>query len=380
MLASVFLTLSLLSLQGIHAKRCQISNNFQRYCGGKNRATFDITPEQCRAKCDADRNCVVGHWHPGNQIWKHDARPVCFLFQTGFEVCPWGKQPLGLTAQQHPGAKMIRCSATVNNDIERCTPSGNFQRHCGEELARSRTYGETSERCRQRCNDRADCHLAHWHPGNQIWPNNPNSVCFMFPKGTKVCNWNGGELIGSHPWAQMFRCKEPTIVSFSYDIAVQQLMDSTPQVLGRTVMTNICPKGQLHRCPEQTKTLSVSRSTTSSKSWEHAAGVSVTVGTEFSAGVPLLAEGSVSVDVTSSYEHTWGTEETETKEWTVEDECTASAGTRVTCEFFVTKKQVNVPFTIVWSTGQTTRGIYKGVDFFYGGTTSTTEILSYRKR
>ena len=61
------------------------------------------------------------------------------------------------------------------------------------------------------------------------------------------------------------------------------------------------------------------------------------VGTEFSTGIPFLAEGKISVEVTGSYSHTWGTTESETKTWSVHDTCTAGPGTSATCEFFVNK-------------------------------------------
>ena len=61
------------------------------------------------------------------------------------------------------------------------------------------------------------------------------------------------------------------------------------------------------------------------------------VGTKFQAGIPLVGKKEISVDVTASYEHTWGSTESETKTWSVHDNCVANAGVRLTCEFFVTK-------------------------------------------
>lgn len=377
MYIQIIALLGIFALQGTSGKRCQLSSNFQRYCGEK-KDYFDLTPEQCRDRCDGDTNCLVGHWHPPRQIWATENRPVCFLFRANdkrLKVCPWGNSAL---IGAHPGARMIRCSTRENTEIERCTTSTHFQRHCGDPVRV--TYDESMERCRQQCNDMTTCHVAHWHPPRQIWNDVNVPVCWMFPVGTNVCAWNGGELIQTHPGAQMFRCRQPTIRSFSYDINAIAMLSETPQVLGRIVITNHCPKVFLHRCPDQKKTLVVSKTTSSSKSWEHTAGVSVTAGVKFESGIPFVAKAEVSVSVTGSYSHTWGNTETEEKSWSVRDECVSGAGIKTTCEFFVTKKQIHVPFTIVWSTGEETRGMYRGVDFFYGGTTVTPEFLTTKRR
>ena len=53
---------------------------------------------------------------------------------------------------------------------------------------------------------------------------------------------------------------------------------------------------------------SVAKSVTKTSSYSHTVGVSVTTGTEFAVGIPLLAEGKVSLEISASYEHTWGKE------------------------------------------------------------------------
>lgn len=371
MLIVIFL---LAIISGVASRRCQLSSNFQRYCYGKHTQFRDLTAEECVNKCNKDPNILVAHWHPGFQIWKKDRRSVCFAFRKddkNLKVCPWGT---GALIGANPGARMIRCSGRENNEIERCTSSNHFQRYCGNPVRV--TYDESMERCRQRCNDNALCHVAHWHPPKQIWKTVDKPVCWMFPMGTKVCPWKGGELIGRHPGAQMFRCKEPTLVSFKYNLNAQKIIGNKPQVMGRTVVINNCPKVNHDRCPNQSKKISVSKTTESTKSWEHTVGVSITAGMTFSVGVPLVAEGEASLEVTASYDHTWGTTESQSKTWTVEDDCIAGAGMKVTCEFFVIKKSLHVPWTAVWSTGEKTQGVYKGVDFLFGGTTVTPVFLT----
>ena len=57
--------------------------------------------------------------------------------------------------------------------------------------------------------------------------------------------------------------------------------------------------------PQQTKYI-VTKSVSETSSFTHQVGASVTVGTEFEVGVPLIANGKVSVDVTKSYSYTQG--------------------------------------------------------------------------
>ena len=64
---------------------------------------------------------------------------------------------------------------------------------------------------------------------------------------------------------------------------------------------------------EQSTKFSVSESVTETTSFTHTAGASVKVGTEFSSGIPCLAAGKISVEVTASYKFAAGTKRSETK-------------------------------------------------------------------
>ena len=65
--------------------------------------------------------------------------------------------------------------------------------------------GKTAQECLEHCEAHEYCYHAHWHPPNQIWPQDDRSVCFIWPVGTATCDWNGGELIPG-PEAQMIQC------------------------------------------------------------------------------------------------------------------------------------------------------------------------------
>ena len=90
------------------------------------------------------------------------------------------------------------------------------------------------------------------------------------------------------------------------------ILGETPLVLGQKSIANPCPDGG---CAPYSSTFQVSRTETKTRSWEHGFGVEIMVGTEFSSGIPVLAEGKVTVEVTASTTHTWGGEETEEQNW-----------------------------------------------------------------
>ena len=60
--------------------------------------------------------------------------------------------------------------------------------------------------------------------------------------------------------------------------------------------------GTIARTLEKEFTETVSQT----ESWGNTVGASVTVGTTFKTGVPFVSEGEVSMEVSASYEHTWG--------------------------------------------------------------------------
>ena len=70
------------------------------------------------------------------------------------------------------------------------------------------------------------------------------------------------------------------------------------------------------------------------------------VGTTFSAGIPFVGKGEVSLEVSASYAHTWGKSETQSKTWETSNECVAGAGIKVTCEFFVLKVCMSLWFLV----------------------------------
>ena len=90
------------------------------------------------------------------------------------------------------------------------------------------------------------------------------------------------------------------------------VLGTTPLILGQTSVSNPCPD---RGCAPYSSEFVISQTKSKTRSWTHSVGVAIEVGTSFKAGFPFLAEGKVDTKITTSYEHTWGTQETEQKSW-----------------------------------------------------------------
>ena len=87
----------------------------------------------------------------------------------------------------------------------------------------------------------------------------------------------------------------------------------------------------------QSSTFTVSESVQETATFTHTAGASVTLGTEFSVGIPFVGEGKVTASITASYSFSAGNSRSETKTKTATFNCVASAGKSVTCEALLFK-------------------------------------------
>jgi len=69
------------------------------------------------------------------------------------------------------------------------------------------------------------------------------------------------------------------------------------------------------------------------ENWGNNVGAEITVGTSFSTGVPFIAEGEISMEVSASYEHEWGRETYREITYSTEVNCRAPPRTRVECRY-----------------------------------------------
>jgi len=166
---------------------------------------------------------------------------------------------------------------------------------------------------------------------------------------------------------------KPKIVDFKYHIDQGRLASDKPMFTGQMVVTNRCTG---KHCTDQTKTFTVSRTLTNTNSFTWSSGMEISVGAEFSVGVPLVAEATISTSVTASTSFEWGktTETSDTFE--IEDPCVAGPGMETTCTSYVNKAVMDVPFTITWSNGKKTSGVYKGTQHYNGRTVFNSVSIS----
>jgi len=162
-------------------------------------------------------------------------------------------------------------------------------------------------------------------------------------------------------------CTSPSfIVGFTYGQLNDASYATVPEVLGTIEIKNECATEHLGVCQPQRKSFHIDRSTTTVRSWDHSAGVSITLGTTIDAGVPFFVGGEITASVTGSYTHKWGSKVQQKKSWKSTDTCIAAPGFKVTCKFMITKSTLSVPFTALWSNGEVTYGQYNGIDFLHG--------------
>ncbi|XP_063678661.1 natterin-4-like [Bolinopsis microptera] len=93
------------------------------------------------------------------------------------------------------------------------------------------------------------------------------------------------------------------------------------------------------RTVEVSETMEFSRTT----------GASVTLGTSFEIGVPGIASGSISSEISASMEFSAGESSTVTKTVSVELPCTAPPNKKAVCKAVMTKDRVEVPYVMTWS-------------------------------
>jgi len=98
----------------------------------------------------------------------------------------------------------------------------------------------------------------------------------------------------------------------------------------------------------QYTTFTVAEQVEEKEIFTHTGGVAVKVGTEFKCGVPVLAQSKVSVEVTASYEFSYGKETTNTKTMQADYNCVAAPGKIVTCQAYLFKYKMSVPYTQTW--------------------------------
>jgi len=139
----------------------------------------------------------------------------------------------------------------------------------------------------------------------------------------------------------------------------------TDKPLGSDKFDVVNDNGGRDGCPDQSTTVSHHESLTDSESFTRTAGLDVRAGVTVTGTFPFVSVAG-NVEFTDSRSKTWGTNQSKTSAITIQDVCSASCNYKATCQYFVIKTEVKVPFTIIWSDGKTTEGVYDDVQYVNG--------------
>jgi len=131
-----------------------------------------------------------------------------------------------------------------------------------------------------------------------------------------------------------------------------------PTTVGRKVIRNA--GSETH-----TVNLSVSETVVETMLFSQPAGV--VAGTSFTASVPFITTGEISLALSAPYEFSYGKRKSVGKSLNIEFECKGPAGKISTCSVVIIQEQASVPYTMTWTNNNDhactceVKGLYKGV-------------------
>ncbi|KAK0209867.1 hypothetical protein IW262DRAFT_497764 [Armillaria fumosa] len=188
----------------------------------------------------------------------------------------------------------------------------------------------------------------------------PASGQVLFSRLNQNPNFGNYTRTGVHA-DQYFTMKfeDMVVKSVDYDVAQGKILDVTPRVLANQTLRN-------NTNYEQEMSFSFSESVTQTSKFEYSTGFTIQVGMEFSVGIPLVAEGKISVSVSHSNVWTFGTEDSFSKTYTANFPVKAGPHTTVRGVSSVQQGTLEVPYTlhlVSKSAGVRveTKGIWRGV-------------------
>lgn len=144
------------------------------------------------------------------------------------------------------------------------------------------------------------------------------------------------------------------IIRVEYKVDEAKMLSTTPKVIAKQTNHNASSINQ-------TMEFSFNETITNSFSFTHQAGASISVGTKFKCGIPMVGEGEAQVVVTGSYSYNWGTSSSNAKSYVAKFPVTAGPHSTVICNAVVNETKMDVPYTIYFESGNTSSGLWKGV-------------------
>lgn len=152
-----------------------------------------------------------------------------------------------------------------------------------------------------------------------------------------------------------------TVFSRTIDEVEYQVKDA--RIYGQRVLTVDSAEGANITTDSSTKlSLSFKKVTTGQRSWNSSVTLKLGVSTAISAGIPLLAEGKITVSSEFSGSYSWGTTIQESQESSVTYQVDVPPMTKVTVTLLATQAKYDVPF------------YYRQKDILTDGTTQTSNL------
>lgn len=138
-----------------------------------------------------------------------------------------------------------------------------------------------------------------------------------------------------------------TVASFeasgiSYDTANYRLIGTSLEQLDKVSTTNATTV-------QQSTEISGTRTSTNSEGWSDTRGISVTLSAGFMTGIPILAQGQVTMTATGSYSFTRNGSTQRTQSFTWRQPVIVPAMSRVDATVTVTHSTISVPYTMTGS-------------------------------
>lgn len=194
-----------------------------------------------------------------------------------------------------------------------------------------------------------------WTPSLQLEDDGSLQIHFVSPDGTDTIGWTNNT---TDPVADVV-----SISSIDYDVPNAVISNSTPEGLFSQTVTN-------NTSEPQSSTITGSKTVTLTSGWSDSLAVKVGVSTTFSAGIPVVAQGkvTVSVDVTNTY--TWNGSSSTSQTFGFNVPVQVPAGGKTQVLIAATQSTITVPYML---TGQftlqsgtqvqgTVHGMYTGTD------------------
>jgi hypothetical protein len=149
------------------------------------------------------------------------------------------------------------------------------------------------------------------------------------------------------------QCLVDKIVDVEFDVK-RSKKASTPKIIATQTLTN-------DTSIEQRVEFTYSEEVTDESSFSHEFGVEIGVGTEFSCGLPTIAEGKISVEAKAAYNMEWGKSKSTTRSFSGSIPVTVPANSTIECKALFTEDKLKVPYKISWLSGDVSEGIWHGV-------------------